>query len=230
MNPLTIAFFRSLMNNPVTGALGDAAQGGMQQLGQMMGPQQAQAQPPTAPSMGQPQQMPIPSSIPTGANVSNFAQQQGEAQGKQRDARNNALARIGVPLLSAIVGTASDKALPAATGMATGYNEGFNRQEELNKKKGIKIWDEETGQIIDSGQVISATDEILKKSKTKEDFQETMLRELLGIERPTTPNVGDSIKSTDEKVKVINSSTGQAGMIPKSRLQDYIDNGYTQSQ
>ncbi len=203
MNPLTLAFFKSLIDNPVTGMMGDAAQGGMQQLGKMMGPQPAQAQQPA----------PIPQSVPQsqpqstmGNKVGDFAQQKGQDQVRQRDMRNNALGRIGVPLISAIIGTASDKALPAAAGMATGYNEGYNRQEDLNRKKKIKVFDEETGKFLDEELVIGAFDDVIRRGRENKQLSSEELlasyMNAIGGGAPTK-QVGDSIDSTNQKISDI---------------------------
>jgi hypothetical protein len=129
---------------------------------------------------------------------------------------------IGIPALSAIIGTAAPGTLAGAAGLSKGYTDTREKQREAEKTKRVRIFDEETGEITDSGQVIKATDEILKKSKTKEDFRDTLIKELLGLDVPDT-KTGESLK-TNNKITV--EKDGNQFLLPADQQDEAIKQGY----
>lgn len=106
----------------------------------------------------------VPGAVPPQAqmsqNVQNYASQQGAMTKPDRNKPQNLqgmnpglkefLLRMGVPLGAAIGGTIFPGALPEMAGLATGYNTGFERQEDMMTKiddeyKDVLEYDDESG-------------------------------------------------------------------------------------
>lgn len=164
-------------------------------------------QPVSAPSVSSSpvQAPPVPASVPQSAKSGGFN-------------LGDILLRMGVPGIAAIAGSVNPNLLPQAAGLATGYQSSMEKIDEKKREdrpKKLKVYDEETGELIDTGKIIEATDEVMKKSKSKEDFSEKLLSELLGIDYPTA-KTGDAVKNARMKVK--NISTNQTGTIEASEF------------
>jgi len=123
------------------------------------------------------------------------------------------LLKLGIPLGAAIAGSVNPNLLPEAAGLSSGFTSEMQRQEEAKgTKQALKVFDPDTGELIDTGQIISSTDKILNRSKTKEDFAEKLLSELLGIDTGAA-KIGEGVKQAQEKIRVINLETNERGRI-----------------
>lgn len=173
----------------------------------------------------------IPSSIPGAPQIPQTTETgfTTTPEKKQMSPTMQALMRIAPTLGAALVGSMNPDALPAASGFATGYEDAQQKQSEDKKTGKIKIFDEETGDIIDSDQIYEATDKILTKSTSKEDFRDQLLKELLGLDKSATVKTGEGVKMAEDKVRVINAQ-GQPGTIPKAQLDEARKQGYTVAQ
>lgn len=120
------------------------------------------------------------------------------------------LFKLGIPVGAAAVGLASGRALPGATGFASGFVDETQRQaiaeqDKKDKQGKIKIVKKD-GSVYDTHEIVSEFDKIIDQSKTKEDVRDQILKGLLGIETPDG-EIGDAAAASNQNIKDINFKT-----------------------
>ena len=233
----------------VVGGIGDFQMGAANQLGQMfsgparfMGnaiqgatgasfPQQGMAQAqglsPQQATQVQPAQVSPPQAQKTSRNVKEFVGAKGDKAKKanERNAMFMEMAkRIGVPLASAIAGSINPNLLPAAAGLAGGYVEGYNRQEDIAREdsgtKPFIVYDPETGEEKEIQVPKKAIVQQKRKSNSLTDFIDfSKLSE--SIDTPQG-KAGDAVKEAQKKIRVINRETQETGTIESDEFNEKL--------
>lgn len=141
-----------------------------------------------------PQPSPVPTSVPIPASIPitpptrqpdrareefvNAKGDQASASNKRKSMFFDLIKRIGVPLGATIAGTVNPNLLPGAAGLATGYNEGYNRQEDIirqmveeqqNAYKDVAEYNPESGKYEIKQRVKKGTE--LKSSRIPSEFE-----------------------------------------------------------
>lgn len=141
----------------------------------------------------------------------------------------NFLVRMGIPLAATGVGLASNRALPGAAGFSQGYTQEIAKQDERKREEGATkdfwIVDPEDPDNPRKIKVPKGADIRLKSKEG--DFQEDLIRNLLGMEGSKQPESKPAEKKNIQK-KVIVEKDGQRFNLPANQLQDAIKQGYKQ--
>ena len=190
-----IRIIKSLMGGP-------GGQGGIQQ--------------PQAPMMSQPPMPPMNIASPI-ENVG-LAGQQEKPQGNGINWQM--LMDIGIPALSAIIGTAAPGTLAGAAGLSTGYTGAREKQREQQREEEIKFKEKEEKDIEEKKKEIKRRAEKIVEvaSETFKNPEEVlkeieMLEDKLDIPRTKT---GESLKSG--KIRVRDLKSGQTGTIDSNEF------------
>ena len=170
--------------------------------------------------------------------------EQGTGQGTESPAKEKGkfdwgslLKQLGIPVGAAIAGSVNPDLLPQASGLATGYAGEMGRQGESERATDAKVAEEERSDKR-SIERTKAEKEI-KDKPSDMDVVETSIKILqsqVGQYGQLDPaqykeRLNDIIADVKAKVGgdsvIIRSPDGVTGSIPKSELQDYINNGYS---
>lgn len=184
------------------GAISNAAQKAIpqnMQLGAMAGQAAApmvadeirsfRPQPSSSPVEAQPMSTPIPTQAMAAQPVAG-EQEPTDAQAK-KPWLWDFLKQYGVPIGAAVASAANPEMLPAAAGLATGWNEGQRNakaRQAGSEEKPVYMFDEESGEMKSIGK-IPKDSEVLRKNKNKSgDFD---MESLLASSVPGAPSAVD---------------------------------------